>query len=55
MSETLRTGRMKGLEEKRGKEKRPGKERLRTRLEDPETKIKRLETEVEMLKKLLKI
>lgn len=45
---------MKGLEEKRGKAKGPGKGRPRTRPEDPETKIKRLEAEVEMLKKLLK-
>jgi transposase len=46
---------MKGLEEKRGKAKGPGKGRPRTRPEDPETKIKRLEAEVEMLKKLLKM
>ncbi|OOE04283.1 transposase [Anoxybacillus kestanbolensis] len=45
---------IKGLEEKRGKAKGPGKGRPRTRPEDPETKIKRLEAEVEMLKKLLK-
>jgi transposase len=45
---------IQGLEEKRGKAKGPGKGRPRTRLEDPETKIKRLEAEVEMLKKLLK-
>ncbi|WP_233414705.1 transposase [Thermaerobacillus caldiproteolyticus] len=45
---------MKGLEEKRGKAKGPGKGRPRTCPEDPETKIKRLEAEVEMLKKLLK-
>ncbi|NNU94243.1 helix-turn-helix domain-containing protein [Geobacillus sp. NFOSA3] len=45
---------MKGLEEKRGKAKGPGKGRPRTRPEDPETKIKRLEAEVKMLKKLLK-
>jgi transposase len=46
---------MKGLEEKRGKAKGPGKGRPRIRPEDPETKIKRLEAEVEMLKKLLKM
>ncbi|BDG35739.1 hypothetical protein PcaKH15_16450 [Parageobacillus caldoxylosilyticus] len=45
---------MKGLEEKRGKAKGPGKGRPRTRPEDPEMKIKCLEAEVEMLKKLLK-
>ena len=46
---------IQGLEEKRGKAKRPNKGRPRTRLEDPETKIKRLEAEIEMLKKLLKM
>jgi transposase len=46
---------IQGLEEKRGKAKGPNKGRPRTRLEDPETKIKRLEAEVEMLKKLLKM
>jgi transposase len=46
---------IKGLEEKRGKAKGPGKGRPRTRPEDPETKIKRLEAENEMLKKLLKM
>jgi transposase len=46
---------IKGLEEKRGRSKGPGKGRPRTRTEDPETKIKRLEAEVEMLKKLLKM
>jgi transposase len=46
---------IKGLEEKRGKAKGPGKGRPRTRPEDPETKIKRLEAEIEMLKKLLKM
>lgn len=45
---------IQGLEEKRGKAKGPNKGRPRTRPEDPETKIKRLEAEVEMLKKLLK-
>jgi hypothetical protein len=35
------------------KSKGPNKGRTRTRPEDPETKIKRLEAEVEMLKKLL--
>jgi transposase len=45
---------MKGLEEKREKVKGPGRGRPGTRLEDPETKIKRLKAEVEMLKKLLK-
>ncbi|MBE2914535.1 transposase [Anoxybacillus flavithermus] len=46
---------IQGLEEKRGKAKGPSKGRPRTRPEDPETKIKRLEAEVEMLKKLLKM
>jgi transposase len=46
---------MKGLEEKRGKAKGPKKGRPRIRPEDPEVKIKRLEAEVEMLKKLLKM
>ncbi|GIN84797.1 hypothetical protein J6TS2_11830 [Heyndrickxia sporothermodurans] len=46
---------IKGLEEKRGKAKGPGIGRPRTRLEDPEIKIKRLEAENEMLKKLLKM
>ncbi|TYS34195.1 helix-turn-helix domain-containing protein [Bacillus swezeyi] len=45
---------MKGLEEKRGKAKGAGMGRPRVRPEDPESKIKRLEAEVEMLKKLLK-
>ena len=45
---------IQGLEEKRCKAKGPNKGRPRTRPEDPETKIKRLEAEVEMLKKLLK-
>jgi transposase len=44
---------IKGLEEKRGKAKGPGKGRPRTRPEDPEARIKRLEAENEMLKKLL--
>jgi transposase len=46
---------LKGLVEIRGKAKGPGKGRPRTRPEDPETKIKRLEAEVKMLKKLLKM
>ncbi|KKB74703.1 MULTISPECIES: transposase [Bacillus] len=46
---------MKGLEEKRGKATGSGKGRPKKRLEDPESKIKRLEAEVEMLKKLLKM
>lgn len=45
----------KGLEEKRGKAKGAGKGRPRTRLEEPAEKIKRLEAENEMLKKLLKM
>ena len=44
---------IKGLEEKRGRAKGPGLGRPRTRPEDPEEKIKRLEAENEMLKKLL--
>jgi len=46
---------IKGLEEKRGKAKGPKKGRPRIRPENPEVKIKRLEAEVEMLKKLLKM
>lgn len=46
---------LKGLEEKRGKAKGPGKGRPRTRPEDPELKIKRLEAENELLKKLLQM
>lgn len=46
---------MQGLEEKRGKATGPSKGRPRTRPEEPETKIKRLEAENEMLKKLLKM
>ncbi|MEK5505780.1 transposase [Paenibacillus sp. FSL P4-0113] len=46
---------MKGLEEKRGKAKGPGMGRPRTRPEDPEVKLKRLEAENEMLKKLLQM
>ncbi|GLY12379.1 helix-turn-helix domain-containing protein [Pseudobacillus badius] len=42
-----------GLEEKRGKFKGIGKGRPRSLPEDPETKIKLLEAENEMLKKLL--
>ncbi|WP_242280955.1 transposase [Bacillus cereus group sp. BfR-BA-01347] len=44
---------IKGLEEKRGKAKGPGLGRSRVRPEDPEAKIRRLESENEMLKKLL--
>ncbi|PEM47159.1 transposase [Bacillus toyonensis] len=44
---------IKGLEEKRGKATGPGLGRPRTKPEDPETKIKRLEAENEMLKKFL--
>jgi transposase len=44
-----------GLEEKRGKANGPSKGRPRTRPEDPQEKIKRLEAEIEMLKKLLKM
>ncbi|MCC9024459.1 helix-turn-helix domain-containing protein [Bacillus nakamurai] len=44
---------MKGLEEKRGKAKGAGMGRPRVRPEDSESKIKRLEAENEMLKKLL--
>lgn len=44
---------IKGLEEKRGKAKCPGLGRPRTKPEDSEAKIKRLEAENEMLKKLL--
>ncbi|MFB4337898.1 hypothetical protein [Bacillus sp. BR_16] len=45
--------RHKGLEEKRGKAKGPGLGGPRTKPEDSEAKIKRLEAENEMLKKLL--
>ncbi|MGQ7872401.1 transposase [Bacillus sp. 1A] len=44
---------IKGLEEKRGKTKGPGIGRPKTNPEDPEAKMKRLEAENEMLKKLL--
>ncbi|TKD71904.1 transposase [Pseudalkalibacillus hwajinpoensis] len=44
---------IKGLEEKRGKAKGSGIGRPKTRPEDPEEKIKRLEAENEILKKLL--
>lgn len=44
---------IKGLEEKRGKAKGPGLDRPRTKPENSETKIKRLEAENAMLKKLL--
>ncbi|MEK4677785.1 MULTISPECIES: transposase [Bacillus] len=46
---------IKGLEEKRGKAKGPGIGRPRTKPEDPEAKIKRLEAENEILKKLLEM
>lgn len=46
---------LKGLEEKRGKAKGPGMGRPRTRPEDPEVKLKRLEAENELLKKLLQM
>jgi transposase len=46
---------MKGLEEKRGKEIGPGVGRPRTRSEDPKVKMKRLEAENELLKKLLRM
>lgn len=46
---------LKGLEEKRGKANGPGIGRPRTRPEDPEVKIKRLEAENELLKKLLQM
>ncbi|QSF42846.1 transposase [Paenibacillus tianjinensis] len=46
---------LKGLEEKRGKAKGLGMGRPRTRPEDPEVKLKRLEAENEMLKKLLQM
>lgn len=46
---------IKGLEEKRGKAKGSSKGRPKTQPEDPETKVKRLEAENEMLKKLLKM
>ena len=44
---------IKGLEEKRGKAKGPGVGRPRGKSEKPESKMKRLEAENEMLKKLL--
>ncbi|EEM55948.1 transposase [Bacillus bombysepticus] len=44
---------IKGLEEKSGKAEGPGLGRPRTKPEDPEAKIRRLEAENEMLKKLL--
>jgi len=46
---------MTGLEEKRGKAKGPGIGRPRTKPEDPEAKIKRLEAENALLKKLLQM
>lgn len=49
------TENIKALKEKRGKVKDPGLGRLRTKHEDSETKIKRLEAENAMLKKLLGI
>ncbi|MGG1327869.1 helix-turn-helix domain-containing protein [Bacillus tropicus] len=44
---------IKGLEEKRGKAKGPGIGRPRDKSKNPESKMKRLEAENEMLKKLL--
>lgn len=44
---------LKGLEEKRGKAKGVGKGRPTTQLETTETKLKRLEAENALLKKLL--
>ncbi|OUB85208.1 transposase [Bacillus thuringiensis serovar medellin] len=44
---------IKGLEEKRSKEKGPSIGRPRGKLENPESKIKRLEVENEIYKKLL--
>lgn len=44
-----------GLEEKRGKAKGPGIGRPRTKPEDPDVKIKRLEAENALLKKLLQM
>ena len=44
---------IKGLEEKRGKTKGPGIGRPKNNPEDPEAKMKRLEAENAMLKKLL--
>jgi len=46
---------VKGLEDNRGKAKGLGKGRPRIDPEDPEVRIKRLEAENEMLKKLLKM
>ncbi|MFA4132614.1 MULTISPECIES: transposase [unclassified Brevibacillus] len=46
---------MTGLEEKRGKAKGPSIGIPRTNPEDPETKIKRLEAENALLKKLLQM
>ena len=46
---------MMGLEEKRGKSKGIGMGRPRTLSEDPETKIKLLQAENEMLKRLLEM
>ncbi|MFF2018915.1 transposase [Paenibacillus sp. NPDC058177] len=51
----FKTEGLEGLEEKRGKAKGPGIVRPRTRPEDPEAKIKRLEAENEMLNKLLQM
>ncbi|GAA0414921.1 hypothetical protein GCM10008934_02230 [Virgibacillus salarius] len=45
----------KGLEEKRGRAGGVGQGRPRTRPENPDEKIKRLEAENEMLKKFLKM
>lgn len=46
---------LEGLEEKRGKAKGHGKGRPKTHPEDPETELKRLRAENELLKKLLKM
>ncbi|MEC1072112.1 helix-turn-helix domain-containing protein [Priestia megaterium] len=46
---------LKGLEEKRGKSREPNKEKYVSHSESSETKIKRLEAENEMLKKLLQM
>ncbi|MFP3669427.1 helix-turn-helix domain-containing protein [Priestia sp. SIMBA_032] len=46
---------LKDLEEKRGKSEESNKEKLVSHSESSETKIKRLEAENEMLKKLLQM
>ncbi|MCM3783920.1 transposase [Neobacillus mesonae] len=53
--EHFKTEGITALKEKRGTAKGPGKGRPRIRTEDPKTKIKRLEAENELLKKLLKM